>query len=56
MSVDHDLAPGVHAGVGATRTGELNRVPESPLESTGKGAGHCHHTLLEGEARYGAPR
>jgi hypothetical protein len=50
----HDLAPGVHAGVGPPGACELHRVAEHPLDGFREDAGNGRHAPLEGEAVKGS--
>ena len=45
----HDLAPGMHAGIGTTGAGEGDRMPQHQLERTGQGAPHGGDPVLDCE-------
>ena len=55
VGADH-LAPGVNAGVGPPRTGQLDRVAKGPLEGVTQRAGHRVHAALDGETMERGPQ
>jgi hypothetical protein len=45
----HHLSPGVHAGIGASGAGELDRVAEDALQGLGERPSHCWDLALKGK-------